>query len=95
MEGTSNRHDQKWVKKPIEAERIICYFGLLLLNTLHPHAGGIEQHWRSSETMMRPSGRFGLVMARDELKTISKYLCMYVIFYTCECLTIPCNQRTR
>jgi hypothetical protein len=79
LEGTSNRHDQKWTKKPIEAERIICYFGLLLLNTLHPHAGGIDQggidqHWRSSGTMMRPPGRFGLVMARDEFETISKYM---------------------
>ena len=79
LEGSSKRHDQKWTKKPIEAERIIVYFGLLLLNTLHPHAGGIEQHWRSSGTMMRPPGRFGLVMSRDEFKTISKYLCMYDI----------------
>ena len=78
-EGPSNRHDTKWTKKPIEAERIIVYFGLLLLNTLHPHAGGIEQHWRSCGTMMRPPGRVGLVMARDELKTITRYLCMYDI----------------
>ena len=78
-EGPSNRHDTKWTKRSIEAERIIVYFGLLLLNTLHRHAGGIEQHWRSSGTMMRPSGRFGLVMPRDEFKTITRYLCMYDI----------------
>jgi hypothetical protein len=78
-EGPSNRHDTKWTKRPIEAERIIVYFGLLLLNTLHTHAGGIKEQWRTGGSMMRPPGRFGLVMPRDEFKTISKYLCMYDI----------------
>ena len=32
LEESSNRHDRKWAKKPIEAERIIVYFGLLLLS---------------------------------------------------------------
>jgi hypothetical protein len=73
------RHNQRWFKKPIRVNRVVMYIGLLLLNMLHPHAGGLSKQWQDNGTLMQPPGRFGIVMCCDKFKVISRYLCMHDI----------------
>ena len=71
------RHNQRWLKTPIKVNRVVVYIGLLLLNMLHPHAGGLSEQWQHNGTLMQPPGCFGIVMCCDKFKVISSYPCMH------------------
>ena len=73
----NNRNDMKYMKTPILAHKVFIFVCVLILNMLHPYAGGMANHWRTDGRMLRRAGIMGQLMPRDEFRCLSRCLCFY------------------